>query len=186
MNKFNPTLDEKLTGLMIYLLFKSQAGLDAFYVADYFGMNASEAEDPDQETTDVDESIKNWIKLGGKVNFAWFENNGDLDHLTMGEFPFGQLRIQNPTLHKEMKIFIDKFSKRWSNDWKQIQPKILAARSLADMKPGPNALELTWQSIVSACARKLQRSNKSMESKKVLELTFQNVSNNLKIQQSTA
>jgi hypothetical protein len=54
------------------------------------------------------------------------------------------------------------------------------------MKPGPDALELTWQSIVSACARKLQQSNKSMESKKVLELSFQNVSNNLKIQQGTA
>ena len=186
MNKFNLTLDEKLTGLMIYLLFKSQAGLDAFYVADYFGMNAIECEDPDQEATDIDEPLRNWIKVGGKVNFAWFENNGDLDHLTMGESPFGQLRIQNPVLHKEIKIVRDKFSKRWSNDWKQIQPKILAARSLAHMKPGPDALELTWQSIVSSCARKLQQSNRSMESKKVLELSFQNVFNNLKIQQSTA
>ena len=63
MNKFNFTLDEKLTGLMIYLLFKSQAGLDAFYVADYFGMNALEDEDPNQDPIDLDESIKNEIKI---------------------------------------------------------------------------------------------------------------------------
>jgi hypothetical protein len=179
MNKFNPTLDEKLTGLMIYLLFKSQAGLDAFYIADHFGMNAFRDEYSNQEKIDLDEPIKNWINLGGKVNFAWLENNGDLDHLTMGESTFGQLRIQNPILHKETKKIRDKFSKRWSNDWKQIQPKILTARSLSYAKPGSDALELTWQAMVSACARRLQQSNKLMESNKALDLSFRYFSANL-------
>jgi hypothetical protein len=183
MNSFNPTLDEKLIGLLTYLLFKNQEGLDAFYIADYFGLNRFESEGLDQEALDLDEPLKNWLRLGGKVNFSWIENNGNLDYLVLGQFHFDKLRIQNPTLHKEIKIIRDKSNKRWSNDWRQIQPKILAARSLLHMKPSPDSLALTWQSILGSCARRLQQCNKQIESTKVLELSFENVANSLNSRQ---
>jgi hypothetical protein len=53
MNSFNPTLDEKLIGLLIYLLFKNHEGLDAFYIADYFGMNRFEDEGLNQDRKSV-------------------------------------------------------------------------------------------------------------------------------------
>ena len=74
MNSFNPTLDEKLIGLLIYLLFKNHEGLDAFYIADYFGMNRFEDEGLDQEALDLDEPIKNWLrllKLRDRVRLHW-------------------------------------------------------------------------------------------------------------------
>jgi hypothetical protein len=183
MNSFNPTIDEKLIGLLIYSLFKNQEGLDAFYIADYFGLNRFEGEDLDQEVLDFDGPLKNWLRLGGKVNFSWIENNGNLDHLLLGQFNFDKLRIQDPTLHKEIKVIRDKSNKRWSNDWRQIQPKILAARSLLHMKPSPDSLALTWQSILGSCARRLQQCNKQIESTKVRELSFENVANSLNSRQ---
>jgi hypothetical protein len=183
MNKFNPTLDEKLIGLLIYLLFKNHEGLDAFYIADYFGLNRFDSEGLDQESIDLDEPLKNWLRLGGKVNFSWFENNGNLDHLILGQYQLDQLKIEDPNFHKEIKIIRDKSNKRWSNDWRQITPKILAARSLLHMKPSPDSLALTWRSIVDYCARRLQQSNRQIESKRVLELSFQYVFNSSKSQQ---
>jgi hypothetical protein len=79
-----------------------------------------------------------------------------------------------------MKVIRDKANKRWSNDWKQIQPKILAARSLMNIKPSQDSLDLTWQSMVSACARKLQQLNMQAEAIKIQELSFKSLFNLLK------
>jgi hypothetical protein len=51
------------------------------------------------------------------------------------------------------------------------------------MKPSPDSLALTWQSILGSCARRLQQCNKQIESKQLLELSFENVANSLKSQQ---
>ena len=92
----------------------------------------------------------------------------------MGQHPFENLKIKDPILYAEMKVIRDKANKRWSNDWKQIQPKILAARSLMNMRPSQDSLDLTWQSMVSSCARKLQQLNMQIEAKKIQELSFKN------------
>ena len=180
MNKFDPTHVEKLTALMIYILFKKPEGLDAFYIADSLGMNCKDGNDFSDETEDLDEPLKSWIRLGGKVNFAWLENHGSLEYLIMGQYPFEHLRNKDPILYAEMKVIRDKANKRWSNDWKQIQPKILAARSLMNIKPSEDSLDLTWQSMVSACARKLQQLNMQAEAIKIQELSFKSLFNLLK------
>lgn len=172
MNKFNPTLSEKLTALMIYMLFKNPEGLDAFYIADSLGMNLNTGDEFFDEAADPDEPLKSWIRLGGKVNFAWLENHGALEYLIMGQHPFEKLKIEDPILHAKMKGIRHKANTRWSNDWKIIQPKILAAKSLMNMKPSHDSLDLTWQSMVSSCARKLQQCNMPAEAKKIRELFF--------------
>ena len=172
MNKFDPTLEEKLMALLIYTLFKKPEGLDAFYIADILGMNSKESDGFYDELADQDEPLKSWIRLGGKVNFAWLENHGHLEWLTMGQYQFEHLRSKEPLLYAEMKMLRDKANKRWSNDWKQIQPKILTAKSLIRMKPSQDSLDLTWQSMVSSCARKLQQCNMPVEAKKIQELSL--------------
>lgn len=172
MNKFDPTLEEKLMALLIYTLFKKPEGLDAFYIADILRMNSKEDDSFYDEQADQDEPLKSWIRLGGKVNFAWLENHSHLEWLTMGQYQFEHLRSKEPTLYVEMKMLRDKANKRWSNDWKQIQPKILTAKSLMSMKPSLDSLDLTWQSMVSSCARKLQQCNMPVEAKKVQELSL--------------
>lgn len=172
MNKFDPTLEEKLTALVIYMLFKKPEGLDAFYIADRFGMNLRDSDDSLDESADTDEPLKSWIRLGGKVNFAWLENHGALEYLTMGQHQFEHLRYEDQDLYTEMKSIRDKSNKRWSNDWKQIQPKIIASKSLMNVKPGDDSLNLTWQSMISSCARKLQQLDMQVEAKKILELSF--------------
>jgi len=185
MNKFDPTYEEKLLALVIYMLFKQPESLDAFYIADNLGMNSKGDDGFYDETKDLDEPLKSWIRLGGKVNFAWFENHGALEYLTMGQYPFEQLRSKDPILYAEMKLIRDKANKRWSNEWKKIQSKILAARSLMNMKPSQNSLDLTWQSMVSSCARKLQQLNMQVEAKKIQELSFKNQLNAEKLAQSS-
>lgn len=172
MNKFEPTLEEKLMALLIYTLFKKAEGLDAFYIADSLGMNSKEGDGFYDGTEDQDEPLKNWIRLGERVNFAWLENHGHLEWLTLGQYPFENLRSKEPILYAEMKMLRDKANKRWSNDWKQIQPKILTAKSLMSMKPSQDSLDLTWQSMVSSCARKLQQCNMPVEAKKIRELSL--------------
>jgi len=174
MNKFHPTLEEKLIALLIYMLFKQPGGLDVFYIADNLGMNSKEDDGFYDETADLDEPLKSWIRLGGKVNFAWLENHGALEYLTMGQYPFEHLRSKDPILYEEMKVIRDKANKRWSNEWKQIRSKILAAKSLMNMRPSQESLDLTWQSMVSSCARKLQQLNMQAEAKKIQELFFKN------------
>jgi|GEM_PF-3256482 len=181
MNKFASTHEEKLIALVIYMLFKQPEGLDAFYIADNLGMNSKGDDGFYDEAKDPDEPLKSWIRLGGKVNFAWLENNGALEYLTMGQHPFEHLKIKDPILYAEMKVIRDKANKRWSNDWKQIQSKILAARSLMNMKPNQDSLDLTWQSMVSSCARKLQQLNMQIEAKKIQELSFKNQLNAKKV-----
>lgn len=172
MNKFDPTLEEKLMALLIYTLFKKPEGLDAFYIADILRMNSKEDDSFYDELADQDEPLKSWIRLGEKVNFAWLENHSHLEWLTMGQYQFEHLRSKEPTLYVEMKMLRDKANKRWSNDWKQIQPKILTAKSLMSMKPSLDSLDLTWQSMVSSCARKLQQCNMPAEAKKIQELSL--------------
>ena len=172
MNKFDPKFEEKLAALLIYTMFKKPEGLDAFYIADSLGMNSKEDDSFYDEIADIDEPLKSWIRLGGKVNFAWFENHGHLDWLIMGQFQFERLRNQDPILYAKIKAIRDKANKRWSNDWKQIHPKILAAKSLMSMKPSQESLDLTWQSMKSSCARKLQQYNMQTEAKKIQELSL--------------
>lgn len=169
MNKFDPTLEEKLIALLIYKLFKNTEGLDAFYIADSLGMNFKESDSLYDELADQYEPLKCWIRLGGKVNYAWLENHGHLEWLTMGQHPFELLRSKEPKIYSEMKILRDKANKRWSNDWKQIKPKILAAKSLLIMKPSQESLDLTRQSMVSSCARNLQYRNMPLEAKVMQE-----------------
>ena len=38
MNKFDPTYEEKLIALVVYMLFKEPESLDAFYIANNLGM----------------------------------------------------------------------------------------------------------------------------------------------------
>ena len=172
MNKFDPTLEEKLLSLVIYLLFKQPDGLDAFYLADFLGMNSKESDNFYNETEDLNEPLKDWIRLGGKVNFSWLENHGPLDYLTMGQYQFEILRSKDPTLYAKMKLIREKSNKRWSNDWEKIQSKILTAKSLIEIKPNYESLDLTWRSMVSSCARKLQQINMQAEAKKIQELAF--------------
>jgi hypothetical protein len=172
MSKFEHTLEEKLMALLIYKLFKNTEGLDPFYIADSLGMNSKKIDSFHDELADPYEPLKSWIRLGGKVNFAWFENRSHIEWLTMGQHPFEQLRSKEPALHAEMKVLRDKSNKRWSNDWKQIQPKIVAAKSLMSMKPSQDSLDLTWQSMVSSCARKLQLRNMQLEAKKMQEFSL--------------
>ena len=181
MNKFDPTLEEKLIALLIYMLFKQPEGLDVFYIADNLGMNSKEDDGFYDETADLDEPLKSWIRLGGKVNFAWLENHGALEYLTMGQHPFEHLRSKDPILYAEMKVIRNKANPRWSNEWKQIQSKILAAKSLMNMRPSQESLDLTWQSMVSSCARKLQQLNMQAEAKKIQELSFKNQLNAKKL-----
>lgn len=181
MNKFDPTLEEKLIALLIYMLFKQPEGLDVFYIADNLGMNSKEDDGFYDETADLDEPLKSWIRLGGKVNFAWLENHGALEYLTMGQHPFEHLRSKDPILYAEMKVIRNKANTRWSNEWKQIQSKILAAKSLMNMRPSQESLDLTWQSMVSSCARKLQQLNMQAEAKKIQELSFKNQLNAKKL-----
>ena len=53
MNKFDPTLEEKLIALLIYMLFKQPEGLDVFYIADNLGMNSKEDDGFYHETEDL-------------------------------------------------------------------------------------------------------------------------------------
>ena len=92
----------------------------------------------------------------------------------MGQHPFEKLRKGDPIFYAEMKEIREKANKRWSNDWKQIKPKILTARSLMNIKPNQDSLDLTWQSMLSSCARKLQQLNMQAEAIKIQELSFQN------------
>ena len=170
MNKFDTTLEEKLMALLIYKLFKEPEGLDAFYIADFLGMNSKKEDSFYYELTDPYEPLKSWIRLGGKVNFAWLENDSQLEWLTMGQHPFELLRNKDPILYGEMKAVRDKANKRWSNDWKRIQNKILTAKSLVSMRPSHDSLNLTWKSAVSSCARKLQQCSKSVEAKIIQDL----------------
>jgi len=172
MNKFDPTLEEKLLSLVIYLLFKQPDGLDAFCLADLLGMNSKESDDFYNETEDPNEPLKDWIRLGGKVNFSWLENHGPLEFLTMGQYQYEILRGKDPILYEKIKLIRDKSNKRWSNDWKQIHSKILTAKSLIKIKPNYESLDLTWRSMVSSCARKLQQINKQDEAMKIQELSF--------------
>lgn len=173
MNKFNPNFEEKLAALLIYTIFKKPEGLDAFYIADSLGMNSKEEDGFYDEITDIDEPLKSWIRLGGKVNFAWFENHGHLEWLIMGQLQFERLRDQDLILYAKVKEVRDKANKRWSSDWKKIYPKILAAKSLSSVKPSPESLDLTWQSMKSSCARKLQQCNMQTEAKKIQELSLE-------------
>jgi hypothetical protein len=170
MNKFDPTLEEKFMALLIYMLFKRTEGLDAFCIADRLGMNLIN-ESIFYESVDPDEPLKTWIRLGGKVNFSWFENHGPLDWMIMGQGPFEVLRNKDQILYTEMKAVRDKANKRWSNDWKQIKPKILTAKSIINIKPNQDSLDLTWRAIMSFCARRLQQSNMPLEAKKIQELS---------------
>jgi len=159
---------------LIYLLFKKQEGLDAFYIADSLGMNLKASDEFFDKSADLDEPLKSWIRLGGNVNFAWLENHGYLDYLIMGQHPFEQLRKGDPIFYAEMKEIREKANKRWSNDWKPIKRKILTARTLMNIKPNQDSLDLTWQSMLSSCARKLQQINMQAEAKKIQELSFKN------------
>jgi hypothetical protein len=41
------------------------------------------------------------------------------------------------------------------------------------VKPSPESLDLTWQSMKSSCARKLQQCNMQTEAKKIQELSLE-------------
>ena len=172
MKKFNPSKDEIFIALITYLLFKNSDGLDAFEIAKKLGLY-KEIVQPDTQIEDEGtEYLKRWLELGCKVNFAWLEGQGDLEGLIMSYFSLQELRLVNREEHLIVTALRTKGNKRWSNDWKKIQAKIFTAKSLQLAKPISEALQLSWNSIVSACARDLIRVGKKSEAEEVQTLSL--------------
>ena len=155
---------------MLYLLFKKQDCQEAFHIASL--ISAPQRDCQDEIDDQISEDTKEWIELGSKVNFAWLEKKSALEDILINQFEFEHLRISNTDAHKIIKDSREKASSRWSNDWKQIRPRLLAAKSLAFHKPKAEMIELTWQSMLSTCARKFYQVDMTIEAKEIQELSF--------------
>ena len=170
MKKHTSTQTEKFIGLTLYLLFKKQDCQEAFHIASL--ISVPQKDDQTDIEGQISDDTKTWIELGSKVNFAWLEKQSILEDILMSQHEFERLRITSPEMHKRIKNCRDKASTRWSYDWKQIRPRLLAAKSLAFHKPRPEMLELTWQSMLSTCARKLYQVDMVTEAKEIQELSL--------------
>ena len=170
MKKHTSTQTEKFVGLTLYLLFKKQDCQEAFHIASL--ISVPQQDDQDKIDGQISDGTKAWIELGSKVNFAWLEKQCILEDILMSQIEFERLRMSSPEMHKRIKDCREKASKRWSNDWKQIRPRLLAAKSLAFHKPRPEMLELTWQSMLSTCARKFYQVDMATEAIEIQELSL--------------
>ena len=172
MKKFNPSQDEIFIALITYLLFKNTDCRDAFEIAKKIGLYKEILHFDTQLEDEGTIALKSWLELGCKVNFAWLEGQGDLDDLVMSYFPLQDLRLTDPEEHLNVTALRAKGNKRWSNDWKKIQAKIWTARSLQLAKPISEALHLSWNSVVTACARDLIRVGKRSEAEEIQALSL--------------
>jgi hypothetical protein len=185
MKKINPTDEEKYLGLMIYLLFTTADPLDAIQIASRVGIYQYGGAD-EGSRSDQNVELNSWIELGCKINFSWIEKKSPLSDLTMSQHDFEHLRISNRVAHQKIKLSRDRLSRRWSNSWKIIGPKVLAAQSLLPMtKQNPMALSLTWDSVLKDCARKLLQSNMRNEAEAILLLTIENIMEDVKNKNSS-
>lgn len=173
MNKFSPTQTEVLLALVIYLLFKRDDSRDALEIAKRIGMYKQEQGRDSQVQYNEIGDLKDWIELGCKVNFAWLEKQSNLDALVMSTFQLQQLRIQDFKAYSEIQFARIKERKRWSNDWKVILPRVIAAKSLQMARPHPETVDLTWVSRTSACARDLIQAGKKSEAEAIRLLSVQ-------------
>jgi hypothetical protein len=172
MKRFNPSDHDKLIALITYKMFKDKECQDAFHIAKLIGLTEHAGES--QNDPELDSEIKSWIELGCKVNFALLEEKGNLAHLVMGQSPFEMLRIDDSELYKQIRPFRNKASSRWSNDWKtQIKPRLIAAKSLAITKPKIDFLNLTWETHLNDCARRLKQLGEEELVQKIIDLKLE-------------
>lgn len=171
LKKFHTNEEEQLIALIIYKLFKSPTCLDAYHIAKLIGLTVNSKPIFDDE--DPDEELKSWIELGSKINFALLEGNGSLDELLMGSQSFINLTAKNIELHQKIAPYRKKASARWSNEWKQIRPRLLTAKSLSIGDPKIDSLNLTWESMLNHCARTLEQINMTTLAAKLIALKLE-------------
>ena len=171
MKKFHTNEEEQLIALIIYKLFKGPTCLDAYHIAKLIGLTVNNKPIFDDE--DPDEELKSWIELGSKINFALLEGNGSLDEILMAPQIFTNLKAKNIELHQKIAPFRKKASARWSNEWKQIRPRLVAAKSLAIGNPKIDSLNLTWEYMLNYCARTLEQINMTKLAMKIIDLKLE-------------
>jgi hypothetical protein len=171
MKKFNTTEEEQLIALIIYKLFKNPTVLDAYHISKLIGLTENSENIFDGDAPE--EELKSWIELGSKVNFSLLEENGRLDELLMSPQSFIDLKTKNVELHKKIGPFRNKASARWSNEWKQIKPKLIAAKSLSIGNPKVESLNLTWGYMLNYCARTLEQINITELAMKIIDLKLE-------------
>lgn len=136
--------EDLLRSLALYWLFKNANTLDAYALAE-------------QMRLDDEHELKGWLECGCKVHWAWLHKHLELSHLLMSQQSFGMLVNQDRALHDKIKVNRDAVSRRWSNDWKNIGPKIKTAQSLSMVKPSDKELDLAWSAAISTCASLLHK-----------------------------
>jgi hypothetical protein len=168
---FNAKSKEKLLGLIVFNLFKDPKCQDAYHIASILGLSLPKNGSFPEKANDFE--LKEWIELGSKVNFAWLEEQGHLEDTLMSTHDFGKLRSIDQELHQKTKLIRDRAGKRWSSDWKQIEPRIVVLKQLSVLKPREEYLENTWKATLYSCARSLQQVNMQVESEKIQELRLE-------------
>jgi len=158
MNMFNNDQDDLLKSLALYWLFKNANTLDAYALAERAGIKD-------------EQELKRWLQRGCKVHWALLEKHVDLSYVMMTQQSFGMLIVEDKTLHATMKISRDAVSRRWSNDWKSIGPKIKTAQSLSMVKPPDKELDFAWSAAISTCASLLHKVGHPELSSQMSQLT---------------
>lgn len=159
MKKWQTTQEELLRSLVLYWLFMNQNTRDAFALAQQMGIGQD------------DEELKAWLELGCKVHWAWIRDKGELSDLLMSQQNFGLLVTTQKERHRAIKPVRDAASKRWSNVWKQIRPKLATAKTLSMANPTARVLDLTWQTSLSGCSLELLSVGRSQEANELLKLS---------------
>jgi hypothetical protein len=144
MNTLKTDHDDLLKSLALYWLFKKANTLDAYALAERMGLKD-------------EQELKSRLQRGCKVHWALLEKHVDLSHVLMSQQSFGMLIVKDKTLHATMKVSRDAVSRRWSNDWKIIGPKIKTAQSLSMVRPTDKELDLAWSAAISTCASLLHK-----------------------------
>ena len=158
MKKLYTTQEDLLRSLVLYWLFMNQNTRDAFALAQQMGIGQD------------DEELKAWLERGCKVHWAWIQGKGELSDLLMSQQTFGSLVTTQKDKHQAIKPVRDAASKRWSNVWKQLRPKIATAKTLSMANPTARVLELTWQTALSGCSLELLSVGRNQEANELLQL----------------
>ena len=172
MTKFSKDLKERLIALMLYHLFRRPDGLNAYCIAVQIGATELCEADSLIYKNKEDGALRAWLELGSKVNFCLLEGMGAVDIVLMSTYNLQRLRETDRSFYEEGKRLRTDASKRWSNEWRIMQAKIISSRSLHEGKPRQESLALTWQSVQSYCARKLEQMNKQEESEQLQRLSL--------------
>lgn len=175
MKKFSKDLKERLIALMLYHLFKRPDALDAYCIAVQIG--ATELSETDSLIYEDQENgaLMAWIELGSKVNFCWLEGKGELSVVLMSLYDKQRLWETDRTLYEKNQTLRTNASKRWSNERKTIRAKIITAKSLHEGRPKQESLALTWQSVQTYCARRLEQVNKQEEADQLQRLSLEDL-----------